>query len=217
MGRPNTKKANFGTKAGFNSPMFMISELKTKGVTVDEVRNNHKIGYFGAIFTHFNIEKCFIQPEASCNVSKDRVTSDKLGPQHPAIKPDYASMQSALHSVDFPILYGYNIVKKGLYGISISTSSKLRYLWRKQSEITSTSLDQKGVHGKLYPLNVSIVIDVGVSTPRIFFDLHYEQGAGNISKPIAHDNINLDGSTGVSLTIFRYHDSALSFLLGFIL
>jgi len=31
--RPNTKKINFGIKAGFNSSMFMVSELKIKDVT----------------------------------------------------------------------------------------------------------------------------------------------------------------------------------------
>lgn len=35
--RPNTKKINFGIKAGFNSSMFMVSELKIKDVTIDEV------------------------------------------------------------------------------------------------------------------------------------------------------------------------------------
>ena len=44
--RPNTKKINIGIKAGFNSSMFMVSELKIKDVTIDEVQNNYKIGYF---------------------------------------------------------------------------------------------------------------------------------------------------------------------------
>ena len=112
--RPNTKKINFGIKAGFNSSMFMVSELKIKDVTIDEVQNNYKIGYFGAIFMRFNIKKHFIQPEASYNVSKGEITFDKLGSQHPAIEPDYASVQSVLHSIDFPVLYGYNVVKKGI-------------------------------------------------------------------------------------------------------
>ncbi|RAZ95195.1 PorT family protein, partial [Klebsiella oxytoca] len=45
----------------------------------------------------------------------------------------------------------------------------------------------------------------------------YEQGIGNISKSIVYDNINSDGSTGVSPIIFRRRDSALSFSFGFIL
>ncbi len=114
--RPNTKKINFGIKAGFNSSMFMVSKLKIKDVTIDEVQNNYKIGYFGALFMRINMKKHFIQPEVSYNVSKGEITFDKLGSQHPAIEPDYASVQSVLHSVDFPVLYGYNVVKKGPYG-----------------------------------------------------------------------------------------------------
>ena len=76
---------------------------------------------------------------------------------------------------------------------------------------------KKGIHEKLYPLNVSVVIGVGVNISRIFFDFRYEQGIGNISKSIVYDNINSDGSTGVSPIIFRRRDSALSFSFGFIL
>ena len=188
--RPNTKKVNFGIKAGFNSSMFMVSEFKIKDVTIDEVQNNYKIGYFGALFMRINMKKHFIQPEVSYNV---------------------------LHSIDFPVLYGYNVVKSGPYGMAIFAGPKLRYLWGKKNDITFTNFDQKGIHEKLYPFNISAVVGVGVSISRIFFDFRYEQGIGNISKSIIYDNINSDGSTGVSNIIFRRRDSALSFSLGFIL
>ena len=132
---------NLGVKAGFNSSMFMVSELKIKDVTIDEVQNNYKIGYFGALFMRINMKKHFIQPEVSYNVSKCEITFDKLGSQHPAIEPDYASVQSVLHSVDFPVLYGYNVVKKGPYGMSIFAGPKLRYLWGKHNEITFKNFD----------------------------------------------------------------------------
>ena len=158
--RPNTKKINFGVRAGFNSSMFMVSELKIKDVTIDEVQNNYKIGYFGALFMRINMKKHYIQPEVSYNVTKCEITFDKLGSQHPAIEPDYASVQSVLHSIDFPVLYGYNVVKKGPYGMSIFAGPKLRYLWGKKNEITFSNFDQKGIHEKLYPFNISAVIGV---------------------------------------------------------
>ena len=213
---PNTKKINFGIKAGFNSSMFMVSELKIKDVTIDEVQNNYKIGYFGALFIRLNMKKHFIQPEVSYNVTKCEITFDKLGSQHPDIAPDYASVESVLHSIDVPILYGYNIVKKGPYGMSIFGGPKLRYLWGKQNEITFINFDQKGIHEKLHPFNASIVMGVGVNISRIFFDFRYELGIDNISKSITYDNINSDGTTGVSNIIFQRRDSALSFSFGFI-
>lgn len=213
--RTYNRKINFGVKAGFNSSMFMVSELKIKDVTIDQIQNNYQIGYFGALFMRINMKNHFIQPEVSYNVTKCEITFDKLGSQHPAIEPDYASVQSVLHSIDFPILYGFNVVKKGPYGMSIFIGPKLRYLWGKKNEITFSNFDQKGIHEKLYPLNISAVVGVGVSISRIFFDFRYEQGIGNISKSITYDNINTDGSTGVSHIIFRRRDSALSFSLGF--
>ena len=211
------RRVNFGIKGGFTSSLFLVSDLVLNGTVINEVQNNYKIGYFGALFMRINMKKHFIQPEVSYNVSKCEITFDKLGSQHPAIEPDYASVQSVLHSVDFPILYGYNVVKKGPYGMSIFAGPKLRYLWGKHNEITFKNFDQKGIHERLYPFNVSAVIGVGVNISRIFFDFRYEQGIGNISKSIIYDNINSDGSTGVSNIIFRRRDSALSFSLGFIL
>lgn len=73
--RPNTKRVNFGIKAGFNSSMFMVAELKIKDVTIDQVQNNYKIGYFGALFMRINMKKHFIQPEVSYNVTKCEITS----------------------------------------------------------------------------------------------------------------------------------------------
>ena len=197
--RPNTKKINWGIKAGFNSSMFMVSEFKIKDVTIDEVQNNYKIGYFGALFMRVNMKKHFIQPEISYNVSKCEITFDKLGSQHPDIEPDYASVQSVLHSVDIPILYGYNIVKKGPYGMSIFVGPKLRYLWGKKNEITFNNFDQKGIYEKLHPLNVNIVVGVGVNISHVFLDFRYEQKQQY--RPLPLLNCVLQGERSKSVAI----------------
>ena len=214
---PNTKKVNFGFKAGFSSSKFMVSELKIKDATIDEVQNNYKIGYFGSVFMRFYMKKHFIQPEISYNVSKGEIVFDKLGSQHPDIEPDYATVKSTIHSVGLPVLYGYNLVRKGPYGMSLFGGPKVRYLWGKQSEISFHNFDQKGMKEKLHPANVSMILGVSVNISRIFFDFRYEHDLCNISKSIVYDNINSDGSTGVSPIVFRRRESALSFSLGVIL
>lgn len=214
--RPNYRKVNFGIKAGFNSSMFLVSAFKIKDVTIDENQNNYKLGYFGALFMRINMKKHFIQPEISYNVSKCEITFDKLGSQHPDIEPDYASVTSTIHSIDFPMLYGYNVVKQGAYGMSIFAGPKLRYIWGKQNEITFENFDQKGIHEQLYPLNLSAVIGVSVHISRIFFDFRYEQGLHNISKSVTYDNITADGGTERSNITFHRRDQVLSFSLGVI-
>lgn len=210
--RPNHRVVNFGVKAGFNSSMFIVSELKIQDVTINEVQNNYKIGYFGAFFMRINMKKHFIQPEVSYNVSKCDISFDKLGAQHPDIEPDYASVTSVLHSIDFPVLYGYNVVKQGPYGMSIFGGPKFRYLWGRKNEITFKNFDQEGIRENIHPLNASIVVGVGVNISRIFFDFRYEQDLFNISKSVTYNST----TTGVSDITFRRRDSALSFSLGVI-
>ena len=214
--RPNHRRFNIGIKAGFNASMFLVSDFKIKDVTIDEIQNNYKLGYFGALFMRINMKRHFIQPEISYNVSKCEITFDKLGSHHPDIEPDYASVTSMIHSIDFPMLYGYNVVKEGPYGMSIFFGPKLRYIWGKKNEITFENFDQKGIHERLYPFNLSAVIGVGVNISRIFFDFRYEQGVHNISKSVTYDNIHSDGSTGVSTITFHRRDQVLSFSLGVI-
>lgn len=214
--RPNNRKINIGIKAGFNSSMFLVSDLKINDVTIDEIQNNYKIGYFGALFMRINMKKHFIQPEISYNISRCEITFDKLGSQHPDIEPDYASVNSTIHSIDFPLLYGYNVVKQGPYGMSIFGGPKLRFLWNKKNEITFDNFDQQGIHEKLYPFNVNVVVGVGVNISRIFFDFRYEQGLYNISKSVTYDSIDSEGNAGVSNIIFHRRDNVLSFSLGVI-
>ena len=213
---PNTKKINIGIKAGFNSSMFLVSQFKIKDVTINDFQNNYKIGYFAAAFLRFNISRHFIQPEVSYNISRCEIEFDKLGSQHPDIEPDYAFINSTIHSIDIPLLYGFNIIKNGPYGMSIFAGPKLKCIWTQQNKITFNNFDQKGIYEQLYPFNLSAVIGVGVNISRIFFDFRYEQGIHNISRSVTYDNINTDGSIGVSKMTLNRREQVLSFSLGLI-
>ena len=188
---PDDRKINVGIRGGFNSSMFLVSDLKIKDVTIDEIQNNYKI-------------------------SRCEISFDKLGSQHPDIEPDYASVSSTIHSIDFPLLYGYHVVKQGPYTMSLFAGPKLRYLWNKKNKITFENFDQQGIHEKLYPFNVSAVIGVSVNISRIFFDFRYEQGLHNLSKSVTYDNIDMEGRPEVSNITFRRRDNVLSFSLGVI-
>ena len=206
--RPDDRKINVGIRGGFNSSMFLVSNLKIKDVTIDEIQNNYKIGYFGALFMRFNMKRHFIQPEISYNISRCEITFDKLGSQHPDIEPDYASVNSTI--------YGYHVVRQGPYSMSLFAGPKLRYLWNQKNKITFENFDQQGIHERLHPFNTSAVIGVSVSISRIFFDFRYEQGLRNLSKSVTYDNIDVEGRPEVSNITFRRRDNVLSFSLGVI-
>ena len=212
--RPNHRRFNIGIKAGFNASMFLVSDFKIKDVTIDEIQNNYKLVYYGALFMRINMKRHFIQPEISYNVSKCEITFDKLGSHHPDIEPDYASVTSMIHSIDFPMLYGYNVVKEGPYGMSIFFGPKLRYIWGKKNEITFENFDQQGISERLRPLNLSFTLGVAVTISRIFFDFRYDIGLHNISRKVTYDDGVVEGDPPADEIRFHRRDNVLSFSFG---
>ncbi len=213
---PNTKTLNFGIKAGFNSSMFLVSDFRIKDVTIDDVQNNYELGYFGSFFMRINMKRHFLQPEVSYNINRCEIEFDKLGSQHPDIEPNYASVRSTIHSIDFPLLYGYNVIKDGPYGMSIFGGPKLRYLWNKQNRITFVNFDQEGMHERLTPFNASAVLGVSVNISRIFFDFRYDLGLFNISRSATYESLNEKEEVLRSNIDFKRRDYTLSFSFGVI-
>ncbi len=214
--RPNTKKVNFGIKAGFNSSMFLVSDFRIKDVSIDDIQNNYEIGYFASLFMRINMKRHFLQPEVSYNINRCEIEFDKLGSHHPDIEPDYAQVRSTIHSFDIPLLYGYNVIKDGPYGMSIFGGPKLRYVWGQQNEITFVNFDQQGIYERLTPFNASMVLGVGVNISQIFFDFRYDLGMFNISRSVTYDNVTPEGEIERSRMDFKRRDYTLSFSLGVI-
>jgi hypothetical protein len=210
------KRVNFGIKAGFNSSMYRVSNFVIKDITIDEVQNEYRVGYGASLFSRFNINKHFIQLETSYNISLCEIVFDKLGGLHPDIEPDYASINSRIHSIGFPVLYGYSIVKKKPYGMSVFGGPQLRYLWNKRNEITFDNFDQEGISEVLRPFNISLLAGVAVTISPIFFDFRYEQCLSNISKSVTYNSINTSNgySEGENKIFLPRRDHVLSFSLG---
>lgn len=210
------QKINFGMKGGFNSSMYFIDKFKIQDVTIDEIQNNYKTGYFGTLFMKINMQKHYIQPELSFNVSKSGIEFDKIGSQHPDIDPEYATITSIIRSVELPVLYGFKFIKEGPYSMSFFLGPKLKYVWKNKSKLEFISFDQKGINEELYPVNISSVVGLEVSISNILFDFRYEIGLHNVSKSITYDNINDNGQEQVSSILFKRRCNILSFSLGFI-
>lgn len=209
---PKEQVVNFGIKAGFNSSMYTVSEFKIRDVTINEIQNTYKIGYFASAFMRFNMGVHYIQPEISYQISRCQIGFDKLGSQHPELEPDYAYINSKLHCIEMPVLYGYNIIKKGAYGLSVFVGPKFKYLWDKNNKISFENLDQE-ITEKLRPLNISLTAGVGVNISRIFFDFRYELGLNNISKEINYVNPK-DPQENIRDIVFNRRENVLSFSFG---
>lgn len=214
------RTVNFGVKGGFTASLFLASNFSVNGVAISEVQNNYKIGYFGSIFMRINADRHFLQPEISYNINRCNITFEKnLAGDAPAgAAPKEASITSSIHSIDIPVIYGYNFIKEGPYSLAVFCGPKIRYIWDQRSKVTFDNFDQQNVKEKLRPLNLSITVGVAVTISRVFFDFRYDIGLHNISKHVTYD-IDADGdiTNGAdSSNEIRFHrrDNVLSFSLG---
>lgn len=216
----NDRAVNFGIKGGFTSSLFLVSNFSVNGVVIEEVQNNYKIGQFGSIFMRLNVGRHFLQPEISYNVNRCNITFEKPLTEDAPVGaiPEEASITSSIHSIDIPVIYGYNFIKEGPYSLAVFAGPKIRYIWDQKSKVTFENFDQQDIKEKLRPLNLSVTAGVAVTISRVFFDFRYDIGLHNISKSVTY-GIPADGNAANEADSnneirFQRRDNVLSFSLG---
>ena len=218
--RKTETSVNFGAKGGFTASLFLVSDLSINGQRIEQVQNNYKIGYFASMFMRINFDRHFLQPEVSYTINRCNITFDKPLPAEApeGTLPEQGSITSSIHSVELPVIYGYNIIKEGPYSLAAFGGPKLRYIWDKKSKVTFENFNMANIHEELYPFNVSLTLGVAVTISRIFFDFRYDIGLHNISKKITYDMPDLEPSTGENIPDseirFTRKDNVLSFSFG---
>lgn len=214
------RNVNIGVKGGFTASLFLIPHFTVNGIAIDEVQNNYKVGYFGSFFMRINFGRHYLQPEISYNVNRCNITFDKPLPEgSPEGKiPEQASITSSLHSIDIPVIYGYNFIKNGPYSLGIFIGPKIRCMLTHQSKVTFENFDQEHIQETLRRFNLSATFGVAVTISKIFFDFRYDIGLHNISKRIAYvipaDNDTLETQDADKGMYFHRRDNVLSFSLG---
>lgn len=211
----NDRKVNVGIKAGFSSAIYLTSSFEVNGKSINNVQNNYKIGYNTSLFLRFNFGKHFFQPELGYYINRGEIEFSKNDGSINENLPDYSSIKSKLHSVDIPLLYGYNFIKQGIYGMSFFIGPKVKFNLAGQQKIKYRNFDVTNIQEELYPLNIGATIGISVYISKVFFDLRYDQIVHNISKSIdysLHDDIASYGK----IKLHR-RDNMLSFSLGVIL
>lgn len=214
-GSKQETKVNYGAKVGFTSSLFLASKFNLNATTISEMQNNYKIGYSACLFMRINFKRQFIQPELSYTINRCNIVLNKPLPvDAPANAiPEEASITSDLHSLELPILWGYNIIKEKPYSLAVFAGPKLRYLIKGKSDITFENFDQRNLHEELYPFNLSATLGVAVAIEPIFFDFRYDIGLHNVSKKISYE-LPADATETTHGIRFNRRDNVLSFSLG---
>lgn len=205
-------RISFGVKTGFNSTSYLISEFQIEGIGIKEIQNNYKIGYHVTTFMRINFKKHFIQPELSYQINRSELSFDKSQNTKNG-KSSYATIESKIHHIELPILYGFNFINKNPYGFSFFIGPKIAYLWKKKSSIEFNNFDLQDIEEKIEPFNIGAVAGVAVNISKIFFDFRYEQSFLSVSKEVKYTPSTVTQNSGK--TLFNRRESVISFSVGF--
>lgn len=207
---------NVGMKAGFNSSMFFIDRFALGGKELSNIQNNYKVGYFGSFFLRFNLKKHhYLQTELSYNVSKGSISIANTV-ENKEMLADNALVKTTIHSIDFPILYGYKFVDARPYGMAFFLGPKIAYTWEKHSSNEYSGFYQQNITEELQPFCFSAVVGLAVNVSNIFFDFRYEAGLHNMVKSVTFDKGITESPYSDQSIDLKRRRNILSFSLGVI-
>ena len=191
-------KFNFGLKGGVNAPFISLSKFEVNGREIVEPAVNTKVGYLVAVFSRINMKKHFIQVEASLHYSRSELELD-LSAFYPETEteggiPPEGTLDVRMHSLEVPLLYGYNFIKRGPYQLSFFAGPKLKYIFSQKNDTEVVTSDNIHFYEDLKPLTANIVVGVGTSISNLLLDVRYEFGLTNISRSARYSYSDEEGT-----------------------
>lgn len=176
------KTFNWGAKVGFNSSFPIINSFTIDNVQMENIDIEYKVGYMASVFCRINFDRFFIQPafswhntESNLSFNIPNVNELNIGtnPQHKQ------TLKFENHSIDVPVLIGYNIVKEGPFALSVMAGPKVKYNYKVSFQSTESNESSEYINDNT-PFGLDIVSGISVSVWRLFFDFTYEFGLNEI-------------------------------------
>lgn len=208
-------KVNYGVKAGFSSTIYDIIRLEVNSAPINEYSAKSELSSFFTVFTRFNIKRHYLQTELSYNISNYSILFPSYQWDPTLDQSQQSVINTQINGLELPIYYGYHILKEGPYGMSFYIGPKAKYVINEHSRYRFSNFPYSHIEEQILPLNFSLMVGLGVSINRMFFDFSFEYGLHNISQGIK--SIDNDGTSHTQGIIFDRRKNVLSFSFGLIL
>lgn len=186
------KPFNFGAKVGFNATFPVINSLSINGKEAENINIEYKVGYWAAAIFRINIKRFFLQPsiawhrsesDISFSIPKNVTNNQTMAEQ---LKPtDFMKMKT--NSLELPVMLGYDLVKKGPYGLNIMAGPKFKYNYKIAYSVESSMAHMEYINDNT-PFGINIATGVGVCIGRLFFDFVYEFGLNQVESDFKKQN-----------------------------
>lgn len=202
---------NIGMKAGFQAVTYNDPEFGIEGYKFDtnNIQSN-KIGYAISLFARVTKSNFYLQTEGTFGITNH---SFDFHDEHVNCEMNFVPNNTVYdlrtYCMQVPILFGYYVVQKERYGLSIFTGPRTKFIFTSLSQqqfkhFKYDSLEEI-LNNKVYFWEVGL----GIKISRVFLDITFDAGLNKAASHIVSQ------SSGKIFTSSR-RDNVLSFSVGFI-
>lgn len=202
---------NVGLKAGFQAVTYNDPEFDIEGYKFDtnNIQSN-KIGYAFSAFARISKNKFYLQTEGAFGITNHSFDfMDKQENIDGNFIPNNTVYDLRTYCIQVPILFGYNIVERGRYGLGIFTGPRTKFVLTSLSQQNFKHFRYEHIEEVLNKRTYYWEVGMGIKISRVFLDITFDAGLNKAaSHIISHDD-------GKIFTSSR-RDNILSFSVGFI-
>ena len=202
---------NIGMKAGFQAVTYNDPDFGIDGYRFDtnNIQSN-KIGYALSLFARVTKSKFFLQTEGTFGISNHSFDfHDEPVNTEENFIPNNTVYDLKTYCLQVPILFGYNVVQKGRYGLSLFTGPRTKFIFTSMSQQQFKHFYYEELEEILADKVYFWEIGMGIKISRVFLDITFDAG---LNKTASHIISHSDGKIFSS----SRRDNVLSFSVGFI-
>lgn len=202
---------NAGVKAGFQAVTYNDPDFDIDGYKFDtnNIQSN-KIGYAFSAFARITKNKYFLQTEATFGITNHSFDfRDEQANSDGNFIPNNTVYDLRTYCIQVPILFGYNIVERGRYGLSIFTGPRTKFILTSLSQQNFKHFRYEKLEEVLNDKTYYWEVGLGIKISRVFLDITFDAGLNKVASHI------ISHSDGKIFTSSR-RDNILSFSVGFI-
>ena len=202
---------NIGMKAGFQAVTYNDPDFGIDGYRFDtnNIQSN-KIGYAISLFARVTKSKFFLQTEGTFGISNHSFDfHDEPVNTEENFIPNNTVYDLKTYCLQVPILFGYNVVQKGRYGLSLFTGPRTKFIFTSMSQQQFKHFYYEELEEILADKVYFWEIGMGIKISRVFLDITFDAG---LNKAASHIISHSDGKIFSS----SRRDNILSFSVGFI-
>ena len=206
---------NYGVSFSVNAPFVNERKMFVDWVEVDKPADDTKIAGSVSIFGRLNFKRNFIQIEVGNSFMRDE--SSFNAKSFGAATDNFIKSDNIAITLDVPLLYGYNFIKREKYEFSLFAGPKVRYTYLNREDIENSSPTTLIIEEDIHPVSACCIIGMGAKISNLFVDFRYEFGITVHNKPGTYMLYENDVLTSKGSLYAKRSINLLSFSLGVIL